>query len=549
MNAQPGQRSDADVVNVNPQHDDRPRRLPVESPFKQLESMMFVARWITLGWDKPNGHERYELSTSKPGTYTKDRRVVIVTSQNISLWMQLTASDPRIPRMMRLEHDGESREVLPPIEIPNLNQLLNKCYVPTDDTIRAYDMNEDELDHLKNRNLFDELYEFGADVPMHKRRDIIRAAQQAGGNDWPERARTALAAYGKPETDPVEDKPVNVKTNDLDEHIVRDADNQPAATTTERNYGRLWIRMNELYDLYTMPAHMDYDKHEHIHVLLGLRPNGSLKELGDATDNSIFMTLKPMLDKHYTLKAASLPETAPVAAATPSEPIARPTTPPIAERPVSGEIVSVDRGNVAAFPNWPESPVVVYPMANGSVIYKGIRFSVTLRVGGTFLMAKELMIEFAEYKELIDPSCVVRAVPMQSAATGGSAAPRDEDAPPLDDDETFAEDSGTTQHEDSTWISREFAGGKAKYIIGYNAGDKETRFPLEIKTPAAVKMLEQRLRDLKVNPDKMVDGKRYVKPRLRVTWKQGKEFAPGKHYRDFSSFDPIAATEDEAIPA
>lgn len=70
-----------------------------------------------------------------------------------------------------------------------------------------------------------------------------------------------------------------------------------------------------------------------------------------------------------------------------------------------------------------ESPCVVYPMANGSIIYKGIRFSVTLRQpGGTFAMAIPLMEEFVQHIDWVDPSCRVngqttmREVPQQPSA-------------------------------------------------------------------------------------------------------------------------------------
>ena len=59
----------------------------------------------------------------------------------------------------------------------------------------------------------------------------------------------------------------------------------------------------------------------------------------------------------------------------------------------------------------PESPIVVYPMQNGSIVYKGIRFSVTLRLGGTFDMALVLMNEFAGHIELVDRTCLVQAPP------------------------------------------------------------------------------------------------------------------------------------------
>lgn len=79
--------------------------------------------------------------------------------------------------------------------------------------------------------------------------------------------------------------------------------------------------------------------------------------------------------------------------------------------------------------SYPESPVVVFPQANGSVIYKGIRFSVTLRAGGLFSMALPLLDDFVKAHESklieIDPSCLVKhpATVMLPPAPAGTAVP------------------------------------------------------------------------------------------------------------------------------
>lgn len=74
--------------------------------------------------------------------------------------------------------------------------------------------------------------------------------------------------------------------------------------------------------------------------------------------------------------------------------------------------ITDDSGNVSsadwhASENWRESPVVVYPMANGGIVYKGAVFSVTLRFGGTWDMAVYLMDQFVAHKELIAPNCLI----------------------------------------------------------------------------------------------------------------------------------------------
>jgi hypothetical protein len=81
---------------------------------------------------------------------------------------------------------------------------------------------------------------------------------------------------------------------------------------------------------------------------------------------------------------------------------------------------------------YPESPVVVFPQGNGSVNYKGIKFSVTLRIGGTFAQAVPLMDEYvtALAMEIIElaRSCLVSPAapqhsPAQSAPAAQQAAP------------------------------------------------------------------------------------------------------------------------------
>ncbi len=109
------------------------------------------------------------------------------------------------------------------------------------------------------------------------------------------------------------------------------------------------------------------------------------------------------------------------------------STPPDAK---AGQLQPVPSNVIYAAPAFahPEM-VIVYPADFGSILYKGIKFSVTLRAGGTFDMAVKLMDEFVAHKELIAPSCLVQAtaapnvIPMAQPAAAalpmaaGQAAP------------------------------------------------------------------------------------------------------------------------------
>lgn len=53
----------------------------------------------------------------------------------------------------------------------------------------------------------------------------------------------------------------------------------------------------------------------------------------------------------------------------------------------------------------------VYPADFGSIVYKGIKFSVTMGDGATFDMALRLMEEFAAHADMIIPTCKVSAQP------------------------------------------------------------------------------------------------------------------------------------------
>lgn len=86
-----------------------------------------------------------------------------------------------------------------------------------------------------------------------------------------------------------------------------------------------------------------------------------------------------------------------------------------------------------------EAPIIVYPKDDGNVVYKGVRFFVTTRSGGTVAMARVMMDDWIANIDLIDASCLVHTaapaalpvtnvIPMtQPAATlpmaAGQAAP------------------------------------------------------------------------------------------------------------------------------
>lgn len=157
--------------------------------------------------------------------------------------------------------------------------------------------------------------------------------------------------------------------------------------------------------------------------------------------------------------------------------------------------------------------VVVYPLHNGSIVYAGIRFSVTLRAGGTMAAAKALMDEFAMCKELIDPSCIVEE--------GGKAS----------------------FNEQGTAIMRMVKNDKVSYEIYFNLpGGNECDFPILISTPQALEMLEASLTEAGVKLEKMVTGKRYASIRVNPHWNNGKEMKDStpekrKYFKDYTRFD------------
>lgn len=109
----------------------------------------------------------------------------------------------------------------------------------------------------------------------------------------------------------------------------------------------------------------------------------------------------------------------------PAIPIAPPTPAPVVEAS-SALPAPVKEQSV----NYPESPIVVYPFEHGSVIYKGIRFSVTLRLGGRFADALPLMDDFVKAHESklieIDPACLINrpaTVMLPPAPSASAPAP------------------------------------------------------------------------------------------------------------------------------
>lgn len=240
------------------------------------------------------------------------------------------------------------------------------------------------------------------------------------------------------------------------------------------------------------------------------------------------------------------PATTPTTPASASNAVTPATDVPLPPQDATAGKGEPQTGHATVYPNYPESPVTCWPANDGSIIWKGIRFYVSYRIGGNWDMAVVLMDDFAAHRECIDPSCLVR--PMQTAATGGSTAPRDEDAPPMDDDEPGEPQDVTEKREKGTAIARSVEGSKTTYTIWFNVGSgAETRFPLKISNPQGVKLLETSLRAAKHNPDKWENGKRYNSVHVNAAWVQGAEFAPGKHYKDWTRFEVVREVEE--VPA
>lgn len=187
--------------------------------------------------------------------------------------------------------------------------------------------------------------------------------------------------------------------------------------------------------------------------------------------------------------ATPIPETAERAANTPSSPV---------------KVASVEPETKPVMA-YPESPVVVYPFEYGSVIYRGIRFSVTLRLGGTFAMALPLMEDFVKAHDgkliELDPACLINRpatvmLPPAPAPTATAAPAPVPAAAPV----APASDGGSVRIVEVKKVQDE---GKTQYHLFDAPGSDRPAFRLRIENDF------NKLRPF-INLDEMQIGTRYA---------------------------------------
>lgn len=192
-------------------------------------------------------------------------------------------------------------------------------------------------------------------------------------------------------------------------------------------------------------------------------------------------------------------------------------------------------------------PLAVWPTDRGCTIYQGVRFSVTLYApDATWDDAVRLMEQFTANPDSIPAACRVSVDNTQPAAPRPSAPPMASSGQPPKLPETQTADS-KIETETGYALTRNNNDGKPGYTISYMAGGTESKYPLKITAPQAIKLLEETLVNEGYAVDQFVVGQRYPLS-VRARWTKGKEYqaatatTPAKHYRDYKSFDVIRET-------
>lgn len=156
-----------------------------------------------------------------------------------------------------------------------------------------------------------------------------------------------------------------------------------------------------------------------------------------------------------------------------------------------------------------ESPVVVYPKSDGSIVYEGVKFSVTFREGGTWAAAFPLMKEFLVHRELIARNCledVAQAMPSNITQMTPPVAPS---APPVS--AAASAGSGTYPVVEVKKIVDE---GKTRIALFSRAGDENPAGA--VRRPGDIALLVA----AGVNVDALQAGTRYT-VNLEASWKDG----------------------------
>lgn len=437
--------------------DDIDRKSPYPAA---IDTNSFVVRSIARLWNATMGCEQWTLLQQSKSNQTTDKRRCVI-KEDSEIFKAIVAADPRV---LDLKRDQVARDLLPTYRVV-VTQRGMYCNI---DKWEAMPIQRSEQARKDDRVHFDELDDLRKELGIGRADGDRLIRQCIGKNDWWVLAEQALR--NKKTTPPAEpvspyadgtvpDTAAAVAVMEAYEASQRTAPPVAPEPTTEQPKETTVLRdVNEAVDQmlneeqlngsidylpddeptkpapigiteamiddheldpdkigFALPAHLEktYGKGKgglHARHIFGTRGFTGWYE-----DNRRDSRKAWRMVLQYELKNPPLPELKDDENKNAQEaPSLNDSGTGIAQPPsiaTEAAPASVENQNEKGNPAMPESPIVVYPMQNGSIVYKGIRFSVTLRLGGTFDMALALMNEFAAHIEWIEPSCRVSAQP------------------------------------------------------------------------------------------------------------------------------------------
>jgi hypothetical protein len=194
---------------------------------------------------------------------------------------------------------------------------------------------------------------------------------------------------------------------------------------------------------------------------------------------------------------------------------------------------------------FPESPVVVFPQGNGSVNYKGIKFSVTLRIGGTFAQAVPLMDEYvtALAMEIIelDRSCLVSQPAQQQSRPAQPVV--QQTAQPTAAPAQTANGNGQ-KYENVNRVACDSVNGVNTYSLwSSNAALQWPLWKLESGKPVHAEHLNQLLAALNAHGIQNLAGGTSANVNLKVYWTPSEKL--NKNNQPYKNIAQIVAEQPE----
>lgn len=393
------------------------------SPFPDMNT--WTVRSIRRGWNATQGCEQWELLAQGKTMQVKDRRIVVPSVEMMKL---ITANDPRVATMKK---GDAARELLPPFKVTAPARGMY-CYPKA---YAALPMQRSEQSILDNRESWDLLDDLRKELGIG-RGDFDRIVRPFYAQpDWYNKAAQALrddarARDSKPKTGELDiwfprDEPKETTVDDpatdalnarLNELAAQQSGNELTAPVDELTvWGavtapegqRQFSAFNHFKrELELIDKSADVTKH----ILLAL----DQKPLGlSITQDGINRTCERLQLYLDNAVKYGLPKTA-LEKADVSQPQA--TT---ADNSVPSNLVpekAPKSGIEESESKVSQHLLKVYPVDFGSIIHKGIRFSVTLcSDDATWDDAVRLMDQFAAHAECISETCKVGATPAKPA--------------------------------------------------------------------------------------------------------------------------------------